>query len=164
MARFFGCSEQPVCRAKVRNGGLGLGVFHQFEAIAEGIEDMDTAETVEGGVGPDGDASSFAGGEDCLESFSYERRMGTLGRSEIGLETEMKIHGAGNKPDAFSLGHLRRLFDLREAKDSQVKGSGAAFARHRNGDLHMIDAEDSHGRTLSSLFCTARLNLADCTA
>jgi hypothetical protein len=30
--------------------------------------------------------------------------------------------------------------------------------------LHMIDAEDSHGRTLSSLFWTARLNLADCTA
>src|SRR6202171_3756134 len=77
--------------------------------------------------------------------------MGTLGGSEVRLDTEMKIYGAGDEPNAFSLGHLRRLGDFGEAKDAGVEGARSVFTGDRDGDLHVVDAEDWHAcRSLNS--------------
>src|SRR5882757_10683616 len=105
---------------------------------------MDTAETVEGSVRLRGDAGTFTGGEDCVEALDNECRMGTLSRSEIELDAEMKIHGTRNEPNAFALSHLQRLFNFSEAEDARVKGASAALAGNGNGDLHVIEAENWH--------------------
>jgi hypothetical protein len=64
--------------------------------------------------------------------------MGALGRSEIGLDTEMKIYDARDEPDAFALGHLRRFFDFGEAEDARVKAASVFFAVYGNSYLHVI--------------------------
>jgi hypothetical protein len=76
----------------------------------------------------------------------------------------MKIDGAGYKPDALALGHLRGLFAFGESQDAGVEGASAAFASSGNGDLYVIDSADWHGEKLRRLFCTARPNLTDCAA
>ena len=107
---------------------------------------MDPAETFEGSVRLRGDAGTFTGGEDCVEALDNECRMGTLSRSEIELDAEMKIHGTRNEPDALAPSHLGRLFDFGEAEDAGVKGTSAAFAGYGNGDLHVIEAENWHDK------------------
>ena len=107
---------------------------------------MDPAETVEGSVRLRGDAGTFTGGEDCVETIGDECRMRALGRSEIELDAEMKVHGTCDEPDAFAIGHLRRLFNFGEAEDAGVKGASAAFAGYGNGDLHVIEAENWHDK------------------
>src|SRR5216684_4551577 len=106
---------------------------------------MDAAEAIEGGVGLGREARAFAGGEDGGEVLDYKRGMGALGGMEVWFDAEMKIYGAGDEPDAFALGHLRRLFDFGEAEDAGIEGTGAVFAGDGDGDLHVIDAEDWHG-------------------
>ncbi len=108
------------------------------------MRQVDAAEAVEGRVGLVGNASALAGGKDCVEAFDDECGMGALGGMEIRFDTEMKIYGASDEPDAFALGHLRRLFDLGEAEDAGVKGASAIFAGNRNSDLHVVEAEDWH--------------------
>src|SRR5882762_4969409 len=105
---------------------------------------MEAAEAIEGGVWLGGDAGALTGGKNCIEAFDYEGRMGAHGGREIGLDAEMKIHGAGDEPDTFALGHLRRLFDLCETEDAGVESAGAAFASDGDGDLHVVEAEDWH--------------------
>ena len=61
---------------------------------------MNAAEVVEGGVWLCGDASALAGSKDCVEACDYEGGMGALGGGEIRLDAEMKIYGAGDKPEA----------------------------------------------------------------
>ena len=99
---------------------------------------MDAAEVVEGGVWLDGDACALAGVENLVEAIDYERGMGALGGSEIGLDTEMQIYGASEEPEAFAFGHLRRLFDFGEAEDAGVEGSGAILALDGYGDLDVV--------------------------
>jgi len=120
--------------------------FHLLEPIAERIEDVNATKTVEGGVWLDSDASAFAGSKDGVEIFDDECGMGALRGSEIELDAKVKIHGAGHEPEAFALGHLRRLFDLGEAEDTGVEGASAAFAGDGNDDLHVIKADDWHGQ------------------
>src|SRR6202171_3208928 len=77
--------------------------------------------------------------------------MGTLGGSEVRLDTEMKIYGAGDEPNAFSLGPLRRLFDFGETRDAGVEGAHSVCSGDRDGDLRVVDAEDWHAcRSLNS--------------
>ena len=99
---------------------------------------MEAAKVIEGGVWLSSDAGAVAGGKNCVEAFDYEGGMGALGGPEIGLDAEMKIHGAGDEPDTFALGHLRRLFDLCETKNAGVEGAGAAFASDGDGDLYVV--------------------------
>ena len=107
---------------------------------------MDPAETVEGSVRLRGDAGTFAGGKDCVETIDDECRMRTFSRVEIELNTEMKIQRTRDEPDALAVSHLRRLFNFSEAEDAGVKGASAALAGNGNGDLHMIEAENWHDK------------------
>jgi hypothetical protein len=118
--------------------------LHQLEAVAEGVEDVDAAEAVEGGVLFCRDAGTLAGRKDGLETVDDERRMSPLGGGEIGLDAEMKIHGASDKPDALAGSHLRWLIDFGEAEYAGVEGARAIFAAHGNNNLHMVEAEDWH--------------------
>ena len=105
---------------------------------------MDAAETVERSVRLVGNASALAGGKDCVEAFDDKCGMGALGGVEIRFDTEMKVYGTGDEPDAFALGHLRRLFDLGEAEGAGVKGASVIFTGNGNGDLHVVETEDWH--------------------
>lgn len=107
---------------------------------------MNAAEAIEGRVWLTGDAGAIAGGEDFVEAFHHKCGMGTFRRSEIRLEAEMKIDRAGDEPDAFALGHLRRLRDFGEAEDAGVEFPSAVFTRDGDGDLHVVDVKDWHGR------------------
>jgi hypothetical protein len=103
-----------------------------------------TAETIERSVWFGGDSGLPAGREDGVETFDDERGMRALSGSEFELDAKVKIYGAGHEPDAFALGHLRRLFYLGEAEDARVERAGAAFASDRNSDLYVVEATDRH--------------------
>jgi len=126
--------------------------FHQLEAIAKRVEDVEAAKVVEGGVWPGDDAGAVAGGEDFIQFGDNERGMSALCRSEIGLDAKVKIYGAGDEPDALAFGHLWRLFYFGKAENAGIEVAGTAFAAGWNGDLHVIKVEDGH-RSVSASAC-----------
>jgi hypothetical protein len=77
--------------------GLRSGVFHQLDAVAEGIEDVCTAIAADGSVGASGEACAFTRRDDFVEIVDGERGMRAPGCVKIGVgfDAEMKIHGAG---------------------------------------------------------------------
>src|SRR5947209_15990120 len=78
--------------------GEGLGgelqnlSLHQFEPIAERVEDMHAAESIEGYIGFCGETLAFACGYDLIESIDDECRMCAFCRIKIGLDAEVQVH------------------------------------------------------------------------
>jgi hypothetical protein len=103
---------------------------------------MDAAKAIEGGIRLAGDAGSIASGEYLVEVFDHECGMGALRWCEIGFDTEVKIYGAGHKPDAFALSHLRRLGDLGKAEDAGIEGASAVFTGDGDGNLYVVDVQN----------------------
>jgi hypothetical protein len=118
--------------------------FHQLEAIAERVESMYAAKTVKGDVGLHDHALSFAGRQNLTQIVDYERRMGSFGGVEVGLDPKMQADGTCSEPDALAIGHGYGLFDLEKSEDAGVKSSRTIFTADRDGDLDMFDAEDGH--------------------
>src|SRR5713101_1688723 len=52
--------------------------FHEFEAVAEGVENMETAKAAKRNVGLDGSARGFAAREKLIEAFDHQRGMSFL--------------------------------------------------------------------------------------
>src|ERR1700733_6500284 len=103
--------RQPLWQSIRCDPGLRSGALHQFEAVTEGIEDVDAAKIIEGGVGFSEMAGALASRDDIVEIVHNKRWMRALGRMEIGLHAEVKIHGAGHEPYAVASRHLGRLLD-----------------------------------------------------
>jgi hypothetical protein len=101
--------------------------LHQFEAVAEGIEDVGAAIAIERSIGLDAEAGALAGGEDVVQGVNDKRWMSTFGRMKIGLDAEVQVHGSRGKPDTISAGHGRRLLYFREAEKAAVN-SRARFS------------------------------------
>jgi hypothetical protein len=90
---------------------------------------VDAAEIIERRVGLCPKASAFAGVDDFVEIIDNERRMCTLRRVKIGLNSEMKIHRACDEPDATASCHCRRFRDVRKLENSPCRTPVSAF-RH----------------------------------
>src|SRR6266849_5764436 len=124
-----------------------LEALHEFEAVAEGVEDMETAKTAKRNVGLDGGARGFAPREKLIEAFDQQRGMGLLCGMKILFHAEMKIQRASGEPAAAASGHRRRLGNFGEAKDAGIEFAGAVFAAGRNSDLDVVKRKDLHGES-----------------
>src|SRR5713226_7645864 len=137
-----------------------LETLHEFEAVAEGVENMETTKTAKRNVGLDGGARSFAAREKLIEAFDHQRGMGFLRGMKILFHAEMKIQRAAGKPAAAASGHRRRLGNFGEAEDAGIEFAGAVFAAGRNGDLDVVKRKDFHGEP-SCLHTTADVIVID---
>lgn len=68
-----------------------LRELHEFEAIPEGIEDVDATKAAEFGGGPGRQTGGVTAGYDGLEVLDDERRMGLLGRTKILFDSGMDL-------------------------------------------------------------------------
>lgn len=123
---------------------LRRGAFHEFQAIAEGIENMSATEIVERCIGLGGKAGAFTGGDDGVEVINDQRGVSAPGRVEIGLDPNVKIYRAGEEPNTVAAGHGCGFFDFGQAENSGVEASGAFFATDGDRKLHVIEAKDGH--------------------
>jgi hypothetical protein len=142
--------------ASRRDAKLRSGAFDQFEAIAEGIEDVDASEIVERGVGLRRKTGEFAGGDDIVKAVDNvavdnECRVSAPCRVKIGLDSKMKIHGTCDEPDAVAFCYFSWLFDFGQPEDSAVELACARLAAHRNCDLNVIETKDWHGTPMVAL-------------
>src|SRR5260370_2523799 len=122
-----------------------LEALHEFKAVAEGVEDMETAKTAKRNVGLDGGARGFAPREKLIQAFDQQRGMCLLRGMETLFPAEMKIQRASGEPAAAASGHRRRLGNFGEAKDAGIEFAGAVFSAGRNGDLDVVKRKDFHG-------------------
>src|SRR5258707_14058340 len=111
-------------RSAVSSRSLQNLALHEFKPIAEGVEDVDAAETAEGSIRPGGEPGAFARRENFVESVDDKRRMRALGRVEVRLNAKMKIYGADGEPDAVASGHSGRLCDFGEAENAIIELAG----------------------------------------
>jgi DNA/RNA endonuclease YhcR with UshA esterase domain len=63
--------------------------LHEFEAIAEGVEDVDAAKIVERYVGSSRKACAFTGGDYLVDIVDHERRMSALGGMKVLLDANV---------------------------------------------------------------------------
>src|SRR5712691_3106513 len=124
-----------------------LDALHEFEAVAKGVENMETAKTAKRNVGLDGGARGFATREQLIKAFDYQRGMGFLRGMKIFFHAEMKIQRAAGKPAAAASGHRRRLGDFDEAEHTGIEFAGAVFAAGGNSDLDVVKRKDFHGES-----------------
>lgn len=134
LARFFG-------DLRLRSRAL-----HQFDAIAEGIENVGAAQVADGRVRFCGEPGAFARRNCFIEIVDDERGMRALGGVKIGggFDAEMEIHWASCEPDAVTSGHRRGLLLLGETENADVKRARGFFTAGGNRHLHVIEAKDWH--------------------
>jgi len=85
---------------------VGSGDLHQFDAIAEGIEDVRAAVTIYRRVFASRESGALAGQDNFVEVVDDECRMRAASCVKIGIgfDTEMKIHRAGHEPNTVASG------------------------------------------------------------
>lgn len=142
--RLGGALEEWVGLRSVCERALWTGAFHEFEAIAEGIENVDAAEIGEGGIRPGRKARALASSYDLVEIVDHECGVGALGGMEVFLDAKVEIHWAGREPDAAAARHGCRLGDFGEAEDSSVEATREGFDACGNRELHVIETKDGH--------------------
>ena len=146
MARFLpDLGLRPKEGGRFGANGLRSCALHQLEAIAEGIEDVDAAEVVEGRVGRVGrPARSQAATISSRLSTTSAGCARLAGWKSVGLDAKVEIHRACHEPDAVASCHRDRLCDFGETENSDVKRRARFFAASGNRELHVIEAKDWH--------------------
>jgi hypothetical protein len=120
--------------------------FHQFDAIAEGVENVRAAEAADRRVGAGGQTRAFACGDDLVEVIDGECgvRASSGVKIGVGFDAEMQIYGTGHEPDAVASGQRGRLLLFGKTEDADVERASSFFATSGDSYLHVIEAKDRH--------------------
>jgi len=116
----------------------------EFEAVAEGVFDVDPPCAGDRVVVGDGDARVAQAARELVEIRDDEARVRPAGRNERVVHADVKLLAAGAEPAAAARCELARLRQLLETEQVTVERPRLRFAPCRSGDLHVVDAGDRH--------------------
>ena len=111
----------------------------QFEAVAEGIEDVAAANAWDAGV-----VSCFDAGvaEFCDQSIvvvTAQSRMGFFRGAEVFFDAEVDLDRAALEPASAAFSQFGRFGNFDHAEEIGVEGSALGLGVRRHGELHVVD-------------------------
>jgi hypothetical protein len=120
-----------------------LRAFHEFQAIAPGIFGVEAARAGQFGIVYDRDASRGKCRTQFVEIGNQECRVRLLSRTEIALDTDVKLLVAAPEPTSAPHTQYRRLFNLLHAQNQAVEFLRGRLAPCGRGNLDMVYARNA---------------------
>ena len=123
--------------------------LHEFDAVAEWINDVDAAEAGKIGIGLRRKTGRLAACNDSVEIFHDESRMRFLRGVKIFFDPGVDLDVAGFEPTAAAICEGCWLGHFFKAKNSRIKATRRILRAGRDGQLDVIEPKDFDERGIS---------------